>query len=104
MKKVKYSMLVLLTAIVFNVAAQNPEQSAVINRQHHLMPVPMSVRFLAGRMPVDAGFAVALKGQPDARMERGVERAVRRLQNRTGLEIAQGLSKPPETAKLVIEY
>lgn len=97
-------MLVLLTAIVWNVAAQNPEQSAGINRQHHLMPVPMSVRFLSGRLPVDASFTVALKGQPDTRMYRGVERAVRRLQNRTGLEISQGLSDAPANASLVIEY
>src|SRR5688500_17554016 len=61
-------------------------QAAAHARRHQLMPVPASVRFGAGRLPITKSFTVAAKGQVDERLRAGVERAVRRLEGRTVLE------------------
>src|SRR5262245_35174591 len=70
---------------------------------HHLMPVPESVQFQSGRLAVDASFSVAVSGPTDARIEAGVYRAVRRLEGRTGFELARTLASDSKTASLVIE-
>ncbi|MBI3662315.1 MAG: family 20 glycosylhydrolase [Acidobacteria bacterium] len=78
-------------------------QSADAAPQHHLMPVPASVRIEAGRLPLDKSFAVAVTRHRDARLLRGIERALRRLQARTGIEFSHEIKKDAATAKLAIE-
>ncbi|MFN2514490.1 MAG: glycosyl hydrolase, partial [Pyrinomonadaceae bacterium] len=67
------------------------------------MPVPLSVRFNAGKLPVSKSFTVAVKGKVDPRLQGGIERAVRRIEARTEIELARGLSPDPATATLVVE-
>lgn len=54
-------------------------------------------------MRVEHTFAVAIQGHSDARLLAGVERAVRRLERRTGMEFARGLAPIPGAANLVIQ-
>jgi len=87
-----------------NAAAQpTAGQQTPPARQHNLMPVPASVRFGAGRLAVDKSFTVAAKGQVDERLRAGVERAVRRLEGRTVMEMARGLAPDAAAATLVVE-
>jgi hexosaminidase len=70
--------------------------------QHHLMPVPASVRFNAGRLPIAKSFTVAARGHVDDRLRSGVDRAVRRLEGRTVMEFARGLAPDASAATLVV--
>ncbi|HEX6622382.1 MAG TPA: family 20 glycosylhydrolase [Pyrinomonadaceae bacterium] len=78
-------------------------QDAAQARRHQLMPVPASVRFGAGRLPITKSFTVAAKGHVDERLRAGIDRAVRRLEGRTVLELARGLSEDAAAATLVVE-
>ncbi len=54
-----------------------------------LMPMPREVTLTAERMRIDSTLTVAITGYRDARLERGVDRAVRRMEGR----IAQPLPR-----------
>ena len=71
--------------------------------RHQLMPVPASVSFGEGRLPVTKSFTVAARGHKDARLLAGVERALRRLEGRTVMELPRGLSADAAAAALVVE-
>jgi hexosaminidase len=109
MKKRNYVPLVLLLLLsIQNIHAQDakPTEAALITGQqqrHHLMPVPMSLNFRPGKLAINTSFNVALKSFKDARLQAGIERAVKRLENRTGFALARGWTGDPVTATLVIE-
>jgi hexosaminidase len=67
------------------------------------MPVPASVRFDAGRLAVTKTFAVAARGHVDERLRAAIDRAVRRLEGRTVLELQRGLASDASLATLVVE-
>lgn len=71
--------------------------------RHHLMPVPASARFNPGRLPVNKSFSVAAKGQTDARLQAGINRLLRRVEGRTVMELARGMSADSGAATLVVE-
>jgi hexosaminidase len=57
---------------------------------HGLMPVPVSVTFEGGSLPLDARFAVAIEGARDPMLARAVERMLLRMTKLTGLPIVRG--------------
>lgn len=67
------------------------------------MPVPASVRFDAGRLPVTKSFTVGLRGQADERLRSYLDRAARRLEARTGMQFARGFAADAAPATLVVE-
>lgn len=67
------------------------------------MPVPASVRFNPGKLSITKSFTVSARGHIDARLQSGIERAVRRLEGRTVLEFPRGLAVDAATATLVVE-
>ncbi len=71
--------------------------------RHTLMPVPKSLAFRPGRLMVQSSFTVAVTKQSDARLLAGLDRALRRLERRTGLEFPRGLAKDAAAATFVIE-
>jgi hexosaminidase len=116
MKAFKFVSLLLLFCCAPRAAAQTSAQTpaqtsaptpALAARatapRHNLMPVPASVRFGAGRLRVDKSFTVGAAGHVDERLRAGVERAVRRLEGRTVLELARGLSADAARATLLVE-
>ena len=68
-----------------------------------LMPVPASVRFAAGRIPVTGAVSVALAGHVDDRLRAGVQRAMRRLESRTGYTLSREFVADRSAATLVVE-
>jgi hexosaminidase len=57
----------------------------------NLMPLPASVQSEVGWLPVPQRFVVSWEGYREARMDAAVERAVRRLEKKTGMPIQKAL-------------
>ena len=81
-------------------AASAPARSAP--RPHGLMPVPASVQFRDGRLPVTTAFSFSVRGHTDRRLEGALQRALRRLEGRTGLTVSRQPVEP-EKATLLVE-
>lgn len=96
MKALTLVPFLLLCSFAPGAAAQTPAR-------HNLMPVPASARFNQGRLAVDKTFTVAAAGQVDDRLRAGIERMLRRLEGRTVLEMARGLSADAAGARLLVE-
>ena len=103
MKARNYLPLILSLFCASSAYAQTGAATAPAATQHNLMPVPLSVRFNAGKLPISKSFTVAVKGQVDPRLQGGIERAVRRIEARTVMELARGLAPDAATATLVVE-
>ncbi len=83
---------------VFTMVVLAQEQPA-----RNLMPVPLAVQFHTGRLKIDGNFRIAVAGYSDSRLERAADRAMRRLERRTGLEFARGLGQEASQATVVIQ-
>jgi hexosaminidase len=73
-----------------------------VSRPHGLMPVPASLQFREGRLPVTAGFSLTVRGPSDRRLEAALQRMLRRLEGRTGLTLSRQPAEP-EKATLLVE-
>jgi hexosaminidase len=98
--------LTVIIVILFgalNGSARRLQADPDMAPRHDLMPVPEQVRFQPGRLAIGSAFTVAVSGLKDSRLEAGIDRAVRRLEGRIGLELARGLAGDAATATLVVE-
>src|SRR5689334_17521310 len=93
----------LLTAIVFLFCSAIAVPTYADNRlgdgtvkASFLMPVPLTVTFGSGGLRLDSRFGVLMKGHVDSRVKDGVNRAMSRLEMRTGLTFQHG--QPEATA------
>jgi hexosaminidase len=93
--------LAMLALFIASLFAQEPAMSIGI-ATHHLLPVPASVEFHPGQLRLDANFTVAVEGHSDARLDRAVQRALRRFSARTGLTLAAPRAKNAADATLLI--
>jgi hexosaminidase len=106
MQKISIRMCFVLTAIFagfLSVPAQEKDASRLEAARRNLMPVPASVNWKTGRLPVTKNFAVAVKGQTDERLKNYIFRVMRRLEGRTVLELPRDLSGEAASAQLLIE-
>jgi hexosaminidase len=107
MRARKYLPIILLLSCVLNIAAQTVESGtqsiAPLATQHHLMPVPASVHFNPGRLPITKSFNVGVRGQRDERLQSAIDRMLRRLEGRTVMEFERAPASDANTAALVIE-
>jgi hexosaminidase len=95
--------LILSLFCAMSASAQFGTATTPAATQHNLMPVPLSVRFDTGRLPVNSSFTVAARGQVDPRLQAGIDRTLRRIEGRTVMELARGLAGNTATATLVVE-
>src|SRR6266852_1757741 len=58
-----------------------------------LMPLPASLQMTAGRLPVDSQFTFSVQGYTDERLERAIDRTLRRLNARTNLTLSRIVEK-----------
>ncbi len=72
------------------IRAQEPTVPTTQQQQHNLMPAPAAIRFARGRLPITKSFAVSAKSYVDDRLRAYIDRTVRRLEGRTGLEFKGG--------------
>jgi hexosaminidase len=101
--KRKRFLFALLLLLSINIYSQELNPQAEVSVRHHLMPVPLSLRFQPGRLSFNSSFRVAVNGYSDARLQGAVERALKRLGGRTGYELQRGLTTDSATAGLVIQ-
>jgi hexosaminidase len=98
MKNKKLILLILILSCATKGLSRQTPLSA-----HNLMPAPASVRFLAGRLTVNASFKFALVGHTDDRLTAAVDRALRRLEGRTGLDFQRAPAPDARSASLMVE-
>lgn len=83
------------------VIAQNSGNSDLVVARRNLMPVPASISWREGRLPVTKSFSVAFRGQTDERLRSYVFRVLRRLEGRTVLELPRDPAAAPSAALLI---
>jgi hexosaminidase len=103
MKSRAYLFVILPLICATSAFAQTTGRAGWAAPQHNLMPVPASVRFNPGRLPVSKSFNVAIKSQPDARLQSGIDRFLRRVEGRTVMELRRGSVNDATSATLVVE-
>ena len=97
------TIAVLIISGISDISAQAATSATLQTARRDLMPVPMSVSWNAGRLPVTKTFSVAVQGETDERLRKYIFRAMRRLEGRTVLELSRELSNDAPTTALVIE-
>lgn len=93
-----YVMFSLLGASLTVFVPRAPAQNAPVSETPRLMPLPASVRWNAENLRIDSTFSVAVTRHNDARLQRGIARAVRRLEARSGLALASPAAVPQTTS------
>ena len=83
------------------VVSTQPDNSVVRVATLSVMPAPASAVVTPGRLPLGPGFRISLEQFTDARLERAVDRALRRLESRTAITLAHTRTRNSE-ATLVI--
>jgi hexosaminidase len=68
-----------------------------------VLPVPRSVQAGAGRLPIDSTFRIAIVRYRDARLERGVTRALARLEEHVTKGITRDLGRSADPATLRVD-
>lgn len=99
------SLLVLAVIVAgsYNVSAQDTNSSMLQAARRNLMPVPASISWKGGRMPVTKTFTVAVSGQLEERLKSYISRVMRRMEGRTVLEFSRDISSDTASAQLLIE-
>jgi hexosaminidase len=103
MKIQKPILLAQLLIFACTIRAQVIPSSATVVGEHNLMPVPASVQFQAGRLPITGAFRVATKDHSDARLRSAIERMMERLAGRTGITFVPDLATDETSATLVVQ-
>lgn len=89
----RFSLRLSLVGILFATALLSTVAQSLETSRRNLMPVPASVTWREGRLPVDKSFSFAFSGRTDERLRQYLSRVMRRLEGRTILE----LSREPAT-------
>ncbi|MGB9179971.1 MAG: family 20 glycosylhydrolase [Pyrinomonadaceae bacterium] len=100
--KIRYIASLFLLLLCAPVASAQDSSTLQASRRN-LMPVPAHVEFQAGRLALDKSFRVAVKAPTDDRLRPAVERALKRLEGRTGLEFAPYYSNDENGARLLVQ-
>ncbi|HKV38707.1 MAG TPA: family 20 glycosylhydrolase [Blastocatellia bacterium] len=82
--KIVGPLSICLLIMVFRTTAQGGDSGAVVS---NLLPVPSSVKFQPGRLPLTKTFRVAITGYSDSRLQSYLDRAIKRLEGRLGIEL-----------------
>ena len=71
--------------------------------ENFLMPVPASVAWQGGRLPISNTTTVAVTGAADDRLKAATQRMMRRLESRTGHTMSRTFAKDPAAAAILVE-
>ncbi|MEW6125759.1 MAG: family 20 glycosylhydrolase [Acidobacteriota bacterium] len=99
MKKNLSLLMILAMLSLLQIFAQASQKTY----QHHLMPVPASVEFTQAKLAITPAFTYAIKSFSDARLQKGIERALRRLEGRAGFTFKRGANPDAQSATLMVE-
>ncbi len=100
----KIGQMVLLLFSLLAPATMTAQQTTpAVPAQHNLMPVPASIQFVPGRLPITSAFQVATRNYSDARLVSAITRMMARLSGRTGITFTPAAASNESLAALVIE-
>src|SRR6516225_10411981 len=77
--------------------------TALRAQSNNLMPQPAEVSYGQGRLEINGNFRVALAGYTEPRLQRAVERFLRRLSAQTGIPLSETLESDASKATLEIQ-
>ncbi|MEQ1762103.1 MAG: family 20 glycosylhydrolase [Pyrinomonadaceae bacterium] len=95
------SILVATLLLLCEASAIAQSSGSLEAARRDLMPVPASVAWRDGRLPVDKNFSFKLAGQTDERTKQYVSRVMRRLEGRTIFEFVREQSTAATPTLLV---
>ena len=72
-------------------------------RPHNLMPVPASIQFGVGRLPLTNAFQIGIKNFHDGRLVSAANRMMARLSGRTGITFTPSVKTDESQATLMID-
>jgi hexosaminidase len=98
-----FRRIALIALVVTAATAVTAQERPAGSRTHTLMPVPRSLAFQPGRLPLHPSFTYAVTKYSDARLAAGLDRALRRLERRTTLTLPRTPSADALAATLVVE-
>jgi len=98
-----FLILFLVSSLSLHLTVWTQTVNDIARSTRGLMPVPASVSWKAGRLPLTKGFNVALTGQTDDRLRNYVFRAMRRLERVTVLQLPRDFATDVAGAGLIIE-
>lgn len=100
--EVKITARVATLFVLILISAVAPATAQELDSaRRNLMPVPRTIQWRAGQLPISAAFSVSLTGKTDERLKKYVFRAMRRLEGRTVLEFRRDLSADPAATLLI---
>src|SRR6478752_3767444 len=99
----RLTILILALIVSLNLSVRTQTMNDLTRSTRGLMPVPASVSWKAGRLPLTKGFTIAVTGQTDDRLRNYVFRVIRRLEQRTVIELPRDLANDAAGAGLVID-
>ena len=103
MKIINALLLIALLCWTIPSLARKSPGAAEQAETRNLMPVPASLSFQNGRLPLDTSFTIAVKGTSDARLAAAIERVTRRLEKRTSYDYSRAITDNADAAALVIQ-
>jgi hexosaminidase len=100
--RIGQTILLLICVIApGHIIAQQP--TTAMPPQHNLMPVPASIQFVPGRLPITSTFQVGTRNYSDARLVAAISRMMARLSGRTGITFNQAAASNENQATLLLE-
>jgi len=100
-KRLRLSLfLVFFTMFLLPYCQTTPSSSEEYSTLN-LMPWPKKISLKAGKLRIDSGFLVSLKGHQDSRISRALDRFNQRLSDQTGIPLTSG--KEAEAPKIPLE-
>lgn len=100
--KTFFIILILFGAVSTNFA-QEKDASVLQNERRNLMPVPASLTWKQGRLPLTKNFTVVVKGKTDQRLKDYIFRTMRRLEGRTVMSFSRDVAENNDGVQLLIE-
>ena len=93
----------LLLACLSPAITTAQQTTSSVTQQLNLMPVPASIQFTSGRLPITNAFQVAIKNHSDARLTSAINRMMSRLSGRTGISFTLAIKTDENQATLLID-
>jgi hexosaminidase len=100
-KKLRLSLFLVFFTMFLLPYCQTTPNSFEEHSTLNLMPWPKKVSLKAGKLRIDSGFLVSLKGHQDSRLSKAVDRFNQRLSGQTGIPFHSG--KEVDATKIPFE-
>ena len=98
LKRLSLFALVFALAFFFVLTGESAADPSAKTPDITLMPYPAKISFGHGKLTVDPGFRVSLTGYQEPRLDRAVQRMIKRLRAKTGIALTSEIEKDASKA------